>query len=83
MRPESWTKSRYVRYATARIMLILYVVFGLVQLGLAFCWTVLGNWDDASHPFKNGCILMLVALLIAIVEYNLRPEVKDDDEPFY
>jgi hypothetical protein len=80
MRPEGWSLSRYVRYAAARIMLILYVVCGLLQLGLAFCWLIMGSWDDASHLFKFGSIMMLIALVIAIVEYNLRPEVDAEDE---
>jgi membrane protein DedA with SNARE-associated domain len=82
MYPEGWSRARYIRYVAAKLMLAAYVVCGLVQLGLSFCWALLEDLGSASHCFKTGCILLLVALVIAIVEYNLRPEVKDD-EPYY
>jgi hypothetical protein len=83
MRPEGWSRYRYVCYAVVKILFILYLLAGLVQIGLAACMLLLGDLDYMGSLFKHGFILILVAVVIGIWEYNLRPEVKDDDEPFY
>jgi len=84
MRPKDWSKSRYIRYAAVRLLLISYTVMGFIQLGLAFCLSILLNyWELAGHLFVVGCISIFVTILLAIWEYNLRPEIKDDDESFY
>jgi hypothetical protein len=79
MRPEGWSWYRYLCYAIVKILLILYVLTGLVQIGLAACMLLLGDLDYMGGFFKTGLILILVAVIIGVWEYNLRPEVKDDD----